>query len=252
MGKSFYVSDVVTSIVTQEWDGTNYANTVRYNNIIWHNWTEVNVSEALSLTVQNWDNNTWVNIGRSNFTYDSYGGSIEVSQNYINNSWVNAYRYTETYDSLQHYIGDRGEEWINNSWLLYDESKYILTYNTEQQIIRKIEQQWDDFDLTFDNRIRTDYLNYMSFTNSAEIDEQHNNTFIKVYPNPFTSKLKIEVDANLSEKAEFILTDLSGKIVLKLKASSNFSIEKDKLESGFYNFTILDTNLKKSGKIIIE
>lgn len=75
---------------------------------------------------------------------------------------------------------------------------------------------------------------------------------IVVYPNPVHSGLNIVLPAN-SEKADFTLSDVSGRVILKGKLnSSENTIDVNSLKPGFYSIQVKDGKQAYSGKIVKE
>jgi len=83
-------------------------------------------------------------------------------------------------------------------------------------------------------------------------DELANTINVKIFPNPFQDKIKIELDTNIAGEFYFELFELSGKkcSVLKLQNKSNL-IDFGKLRSGFYFYKLYDGNqCLNSGKLM--
>ncbi|MES2588927.1 MAG: T9SS type A sorting domain-containing protein [Bacteroidota bacterium] len=249
-----YTAGVLTSFESQSWDGTTYVNSERYIDIVWVDWVNVDESDITSYTTQEWDGTTWQTISRLTATYDQYGGSVMIYEDYLSNVWTNSSKYSSSYDSYSNHLGDKSENWVNNTWVIDYESKIIYTYDVDGNMTQKINQYWDDTDMILKNQSRKDYGNYAQYSNSVSINELNKSIAVKVYPNPVISKGTIEINtANLSDNARFILSDLTGKEVLNLKATNEFSFDRTNLKNGFYTFKVLDnSNQLTSGKIILE
>lgn len=89
----------------------------------------------------------------------------------------------------------------------------------------------------------------LSATNISESDNYSN---IKVFPNPATSFIQLDIDGDISQSSVLIL-DIAGKVVLNQRIDSNHEvIDIDNLPSGLYFVKIQDKKQSKVFKIIIQ
>jgi len=85
----------------------------------------------------------------------------------------------------------------------------------------------------------------------VSIDENTSNDNMKIYPNPVSDKLFIEIDG--TESIQLRLINVLGKVVLSKEVENSTSIEVANLSSGIYFIEILNAkNQKTVKKIIIE
>lgn len=86
------------------------------------------------------------------------------------------------------------------------------------------------------------YIDDVSLTPCTGIEDQNQNEAIKIYPNPVGEELKVSgLKFKIGEKAEIIITDVSGKEILKSIFSNQHStINVQSLKSGVYNLEIRD------------
>ena len=80
--------------------------------------------------------------------------------------------------------------------------------------------------------------------------------FAQINPNPFSGKLKVKIESLLQDNATFIVTDVSGRQLLKkeIKLASGINVieinETEKFSKGTYFLTIIELLQKQSIKII--
>ena len=82
-----------------------------------------------------------------------------------------------------------------------------------------------------------------------------NHSYIKIYPNPVTSKVYIEVDNHLSGKIEVELISTIGDVILREQCVMNkIVLDVSRLSSGVYNLKITSTKNQEAyhEKLIIE
>ncbi|MBP6428380.1 MAG: T9SS type A sorting domain-containing protein, partial [Bacteroidia bacterium] len=74
---------------------------------------------------------------------------------------------------------------------------------------------------------------------------------LRIFPNPASEELNIEINFLQSRKLAYSVSDISGKIIfsekINLSAGNSFSINTDKLSSGIYfvNLTIDERSMTK-------
>ena len=80
---------------------------------------------------------------------------------------------------------------------------------------------------------------------AASISEKKQNSSIKLFPNPFDSELKIEVNENVSY--ELKITDLLGNLILTREVIGNSKLDLEFLKNGIYFL-----ELKNGKEILVE
>jgi hypothetical protein len=86
---------------------------------------------------------TWQLDTKSAYTYDSQGRlTSRVYSDPITNQ--DMYRETTTYDLKGEVIEGRKEDWVNNTWLMQDGEKSIITYNANGLMTERIDQIWNN------------------------------------------------------------------------------------------------------------
>lgn len=95
-----------------------------------------------------------------------------------------------------------------------------------------------------------------AFSSVVKINMSNNTNFVEISPNPFTNLLKINIRSAFQDKATILLTDLSGRQLLKqdgqLHSGNNTLILNDaeKLSSGVYLLSISTSLQNQLIKII--
>ena len=95
-------------------------------------------------------------------------------------------------------------------------------------------------------------------TGIGEVKEEN---FIRIYPNPFSTFLTIETDQPLSNNTEFLIYDMLGQIIKRVKVnpsagragSAKFNIERDGMKSGMYFYQLKNNHkIITNGKLFVE
>lgn len=86
----------------------------------------------------------------------------------------------------------------------------------------------------------------VTYSNIAAVRLSVNNTTIKTWPNPFVSKLQIQINSQVNTAVELRITDVAGKMIITqskqvMKGNNQLSIENlDKLPSGTYLLQVIN------------
>jgi hypothetical protein len=100
--------------------------------------------------------------------------------------------------------------------------------------------------LVTENGCISDPSNIISLSSSEVVELL--NKGIKIYPNPFSELLNIEVSHK--DHIEYLLTTVDGKVINKDKFKEHYKIDTKKLASGTYFLIIKNKNQSESFKII--
>jgi hypothetical protein len=100
--------------------------------------------------------------------------------------------------------------------------------------------------LVTENGCISDPSNIISLSSSEVVELL--NKGIKIYPNPFSELLNIEVSHK--DHIEYLLTTVDGKVINKDKFKEHYKIDTKKLASGTYFLIIKDKDQYESFKII--
>lgn len=75
----------------------------------------------------------------------------------------------------------------------------------------------------------------------------------KVFPNPFSDVLRIDLSLQTADNVTFILSDVLGRVVLQKKfenVDAPLTIETSELKAGQYFYKVMTNNGTKSGVIL--
>jgi hypothetical protein len=77
---------------------------------------------------------------------------------------------------------------------------------------------------------------------------------IKAYPNPFTSSVTIEIEAEITTSLQLELVDAQGKQQRVLSTTNNkFTLQRNNLAQGIYLYTVSSaTEVIGRGKLVVE
>jgi hypothetical protein len=110
-----------------------------------------------------------------------------------------------------------------------------------------------DLDLMVGNATGDNYY-FENITNITSIDQLHIEG-ISIYPNPSTENIMIELEGIPYCLWDLIITDISGKVLMKvsIKKQERVCVSKEKLGKGFF-FAYLESNANRLflGKLIVE
>jgi hypothetical protein len=86
---------------------------------------------------------------------------------------------------------------------------------------------------------------------TSGIESSNSYELIAIYPNPFTSELKVCLKSN--EQVMLILYDCFGKLVMRQTCTNNNSIDTEQLNKGLYFYELRNENgILSNGKIVKE
>lgn len=259
---TYDLSGKLVDEIVQTWSVSAYINSDRFTNVTWHNWTgSPNTNAIASYTIQEWGTpnaNQWNTSGRSNATYDNFGGSVMLDQTNTNSVWVNDYRYSIFFDNQYINTGFRQEVWqtTTNSWDIDYEDKFIHTYDASNNITQTIWQYWDLQTSTLVNNDKKVYSNFQILTGLYSLGAA-NTLEVSLYPNPFTNNCTLRLTNQKQEIGNDLvikLFDVFGKEVSQTNiVGEETQIERGNLPSGIYFYSVMDKNMAlANGKLVIE
>ncbi len=246
----------------------------RYNGSQWNdNWETVNTFNdfnQLTLSHQNGYDSEWAewfNYSETAYSYYSTNALLEeeYTQRYDTNAseWYDLSRTTYYYNdnNLLDYKEEMDLEVIDYSLKyeytyntnLEEESFFLYSYNNKGwTLFYKVYDIFDEnfnqtsyysetLDGTWKNMLKEEYTWNVFQTNSINNISEN----IKIYPNPVSEILKIEIDEN----ATFTIYNYHGKQVISTKEKE---INVSSLSKGMYILNIKNLNLNISKKIIVQ
>lgn len=228
--KTIYVYDVngkLNGAAFLQWNtGTSaFDSSARIHNLVWYKWA-TNIEDGLiqSYDIQEWNGSMFEQSGRVSTVYDSHDNVTD----------------------------EKEESWVDNTWEVDYQEKYILTYNANNDLTQMISQNLDD-DNSLVNYKKSLYDDFVQFTGLIQLTKQ--STPLTIYPNPFEGAATIEIPS-YSNSGEMVLAvfDLLGRSVLIQPIDGPKTIfEKGNLQQGLYTFQLLEKNaVTHTGKFIIK
>jgi len=275
--KAEYTYDIdgyVEEIVASEWDegigdwmdylkikyaydANKYQNLFAYyyfDGIDWVGaWKDSSVYDANGKQIMRissgWDNDDWADYVKYEFAYDIYGNlTLEASYYSDGTDWVGSYKYEYEYDAngnlLMRAVWSWEEEegdWFGSKY----EYEYDMTHAKADLIFPS---SYDDM---YNKRLKETF-SYWDGTDWIE-DEEENIIYywgvpkvgivtttslspVRVYPNPATTQLY--VDINSQEKADYVIYNIIGQIIMQGKLQELSIINVESLSNGIYYLKI--------------
>jgi hypothetical protein len=228
---------------------------------------------------QKWDANInqFINTDKSKLSYNSnqdIDTFLFLSWDTLSNIWLNRTQFISKYDnkhneiesenqdwdittklwqkiSLDKYSYDQNNskiltieyEWLNNNWVELYKTKYNNTYDTDLNLIKVINQDWDTTSQTFINYDKIDYF-YSKHDIISNTASKENST-IKIYPNPCQDFITID---GLTLSSQVSIFDLQSNPIQVEKDIDR--IDLSNLNSGIYFLRIRKENENLTFKII--
>lgn len=197
------------TVTLQAWDGQSWLNFQKifsdYNS----------AQQLLSTTTQGWDGTAWVNVERNRYEYDQYGfTTLEVTESWEGNTWIIIFgqRYEVIYDAYANPISIKTEyiDWSGSSWVPV--SKLLL----EWEIVTKAPQ-----------------------TKGMEFS---------IYPNPAQQFLKLQMPEKTAN-LEYAIFDQTSRIMLSGTILGE-TLNIEMLPPGIYVLQLRQSGLMAARKFI--
>lgn len=109
------------------------------------------------------------------------------------------------------------------------------------------------------SKITTQNIDYyiINISPATIIQQYQNISNLNVFPNPATDKLNISFNSTVSENFQFTLFDITGKTLINQNIKSTIgenktTIDVSELDNGIYFYTISNSVISQSNKIIIN
>lgn len=245
---NYTFTDDVTRILTSEWSGVWNAEdliTITYS------------MDGYEMVEQYMQQGAWQNEARMLVSYnDDFNIATEIVQEWEDNSWVNVMRMNYNYEGLVYtsvvydvWTGDWGE-------LAKTEYAYDNNGNAKQGVAYvKINDQWmegftTDIEMPYAYNEKSKVfiasevtVNYYDITLSA--NEMAQNSAFNLYPNPANGM--INVDGEGLEKAE--IYNIAGQKVME---SSNAQIDVKALQAGVYMVKVFGNGSSEMLRVVVK
>ena len=245
---NYTFTDDVTRILTSEWSGVWNAEdliTITYS------------MDGYEMVEQYMQQGAWQNEARMLVSYnDDFNIAVEIVQEWEDNSWVNVMRMNYNYEGLVYtsvvydvWTGDWGE-------LAKTEYAYDNNGNAKEGIAYvKINDQWmegfaTDIEMPYAYNEKSKVfiasevtVNYYDITLSA--NEMTQNSAFNLYPNPANGM--INVNGEGFEKAE--IYNIAGQKVME---SSNAQIDVKALQAGVYMVKVFGNGSSEMLRVVVK
>ncbi|PJJ48824.1 T9SS type A sorting domain-containing protein [Hymenobacter chitinivorans] len=188
-----YTNGQLSALLYEEWNNTAWQNDGRILDIVWYDYAN---NRPASYREQTFIGNSFVDESRYTISWSANGSNVETREVYNINAWFNYRRYTETKDSQGNDQLYTTESWTNNAWKQIEGYRYINVYNSNNNLIRQVEQDFDEVALQYVNYNKSTYSNFQTITlaaRNAALEAQS-----ALYPNPANGVVTLEV-AGLSK-----------------------------------------------------
>jgi len=192
---------------------------------------------------------SWGNPQKNTYTYNADSLSTDVLvQTQQNNGWLNSTSDSTSYyprDDIKTYLPRywAGTKWLNTSL----GNNNINSYDADDDIVECIAQNTDQNNANnFDNYSKTEYL----YNSNTGIEPVSNSTF-KIYPNPASNRLNIDMGTN-EFHGILTITDVTGKIIQSQApgATNMNTVDVTGLPAGMYFVSINNGNEVTTSKFI--
>ncbi len=247
---------------------------------IWNNNEKITATYSSNLLQDEvttiWDNDLaeWLNVYRSVYTYDHNGFIIEIdgmSWESSTSSWQYETQTILVRDTSNNIISSTDLYWQNGAWVndYKIENIYDNTYSLDDLILPQDVNDWQFFDQInsyFQHMlVKQTSFNWDESLNQWQSNDQKelfytsddnitasiklNNNDLKIYPNPFEAQLHLILPDFVSE-ANFILSDITGKVVYQQTLNNTNDIPLKHLSSGIYFYQVIGKNWFKKGRLL--
>lgn len=255
------------SYIEYVWEDEAWVNDLKYLDIVWHSWSNFQLE---SYFAQTWDNG-WVNTDKYFITYnennynricEKYDGEnwifhardshtfseseeVDLYEIYEDEMWMNNEKYTSTYDEYGSMTRYTNEYWEEEDWVIDLDVKYLLTYNSNNDIEIEIVQLWDtSYQLWYNIQ---KFVNYDFQYFELGVEQNVIEVPIHIYPNPTTNTLSLNFKEEIINEVVVQIFNVEGQKVFeeKLMGIQN-KIDVNVLPKGMY---ILQLNLNEKNVI---
>jgi hypothetical protein len=171
----------------------------------------------------------WDNYNKIIYTYDAQSNiAEELLQEWHYSQWENSEKYSYLYDAQNNMTDQLLEQWKAGQWV--NDSKRTYSYNVQNNLTEELVQwwqagQWENAGI---------YIN----TTDNSIQENRKESAIKIYPNPTTGELIIEItDQARNDVHSIDIFDVYGRKLSSnhlIATSSHHLINISSLPPGIY------------------
>jgi hypothetical protein len=144
-----YDNNYIVSVIVQIWQNENWVNNLRT--------TYVNNSQGkhISELQEQWQNSTWENYQRFSSTYDGNSNLLSNLTEIWNDQWENGSRETNTYDGNNNALTLLYEDWKNGNWEGVFRNSY--SYDASNNILQQTNEVYDFTEWRYKDRYTYSY-----------------------------------------------------------------------------------------------
>jgi hypothetical protein len=206
--------------------------------ITWKNYTPgdqdflfVGGSEYEEYTAYTWDN-MWIPSAHFTKTYNSSNMEIEqVTRTWDENTaqWINQSRTTQEYETITGEVKERlNFDWTGTQWVQSFGERYTNSYDGDDDLIAQTYETYDG-----SNWVKISKTIY-SYTPPVGIKAPAAIASVKMYPNPATSRLIVELNT-AGKNSVVSVFDLNGKLISTTTTAANkLTVDTGNLNAGTY------------------
>ena len=208
-------------VLSQRWTGTGWVNEERITDLVWHNWP---TRQPTGFRVQSWlSTGQWTDFQRYALSYAATGSVVEVIEEATGSGWQNFRRFTEPADAQGNDLGFRQEDWLMGAWILTDELRARLRYDTQNRVIRRTEQLYSSLLAQFVNREQINYSDFQAVITANRLPLPA--LFLLCYPSPATTQLHLELRPLPAQEAVMIeIRNVAGQLLQTIMAQPHQGI----------------------------
>jgi hypothetical protein len=180
----------------------------------------------------------WDSLYRFTRNYNTYGGYNHITEQYNINVWQNVQRGLYFIDSLGNYYGYELDEWdpVGKSWWQYEGTLINHTYNKSEVMLSETLSQYNKYTHAMEYKEKHVFTEF-KIPPTVSIIDTKNSQKLKIYPNPASDKIFIELINPAKSVTNISLFDLNGRIILNRMINKNenpVKIDLGGLSKGMY------------------
>jgi hypothetical protein len=232
--KAIYTTDGsgrITETLTLEWNtgSQTYQNDRRETNT----YTGSNLTLTLRET---FTGGNWQNLTQTDNTYDANGDLTKSTQQDwapFSSTWLNDENTDYTYDANHNELTEIAQDWDGTAWV--NQTKTTSTYNSGNFLVSETTQTWNTTSNQFEYVDNQDVQRWVYYGTYTGVEELYQQTSIRLYPNPATNQLHIQLESKSGKPTSMTICDMTGKAVKHwYQAAKTQQIDISTLPAGNY------------------
>jgi hypothetical protein len=147
--------------------------------------------------------------------------------------WGKTEKYQGTFDEYGNPTGMKYSSWYDTKWELELELFMVLSYNESNDVTEMVIRSWNPSLTAPENFSKYIFSNFLHFTTDVPEITSLNN--VKVFPNPVSSDVNIQIDESKISNYQVNIVNLTGQTIFsKTYSNPSISINTDGFTSGIY------------------